>query len=210
MKGVLAALLLQAAPQAAPPEVIRTRDWVLRPSSADFARVYPEGAQRRELQGRATLKCQVTEAGSMTACVVFAEDPPGAEFGAAALKLAPVFSMRPLSQDGKPVAGGTVIIPLRFRLPGGGLDRIDMIAGCYGEVGATVERSPSDPEAMRAYGFYASQFAQIASGQKMRPSTFEGALTRERENALKPGGGGPPDYQTCLRHFRRYDPSATQ
>jgi protein TonB len=41
----------------------------------------------------------------------------GAGFGDAALGLSSLFHMRPMTKDGRPVSGGTVRIPIMFRLP---------------------------------------------------------------------------------------------
>ena len=40
-------------------------------------------------------------------------------FGDAAMKLSKLFKMRPQTKDGQPVDGGTVRIPIAFRLPKG-------------------------------------------------------------------------------------------
>ena len=99
-----------------PPPSIVNPDWQRKPGGDDLARYYPEAAMRQELGGRATISCAVTEAGDVERCVVVSEDPEGLEFGAAALKLAPLFKMRPKSLDGIPVEG-TVRIPIVFRVP---------------------------------------------------------------------------------------------
>jgi TonB family protein len=79
-------------------------------------RYYPEHAQKKNVEGLATISCAVTVEWTLKDCVVKSEDPPGQGFGDAALRLAPKFKMRPASSDGKPKEG-QVTIPIRFKLP---------------------------------------------------------------------------------------------
>ena len=110
------------APPAPPPEpprspVIQTPDWLRRPSGEDMARYYPARAQRMGVEGRATLSCTVGASGALQACAVASETPADQDFGAAALRMARLFKMRPMTKDGEPVSGGLVRIPIRFVLP---------------------------------------------------------------------------------------------
>jgi protein TonB len=108
-----------AAPAPPPPHVsIITRpDWTQRPNADDLARYYPERAQRTETAGRATISCTVTAKGTLSNCSVVSEDPADMGFGDAAMKMSKLFKMRPKTQDGAPVEGGQVQIPIRFQLP---------------------------------------------------------------------------------------------
>lgn len=109
------------APVAAPPRpaVIQNPDWLRKPSGEDVARYYPDRAMRMNVEGRATLDCTVTAGGGLEACTVASEAPDDQEFGAAALRMAKLFKMRPMTRDGAPVSGGSVRIPIRFALPKG-------------------------------------------------------------------------------------------
>lgn len=82
-----------------------------------MARYYPDRAQRLEMEGRATIRCTVTAKGLLQSCVVVSESPADAGFGDAALKLSRLFKMKPKTQDGAPVDGGEVTIPIVFNLP---------------------------------------------------------------------------------------------
>jgi protein TonB len=70
-----------------------------------------------EVEGRATITCTVNARGTLEGCSVVSEEPGDVGFGDAAMKLSKLFKMRPMSRDGQPVDGGTVRIPIVFKLP---------------------------------------------------------------------------------------------
>lgn len=112
---------LDMAPQVVSPPpprdpIIRNPTWVRRPDAGDFARFYPERALRLGREGEAEITCQVLASGQVSGCRVTGEAPDNMGFGAAALKLSRYLQIAPKTVDGKPVDGGTLVVPITFRL----------------------------------------------------------------------------------------------
>src|SRR6185437_14564624 len=105
------------APAPPRPSVITMPDGLSKPTAADMSRFYPPAAAADHIEGRAILHCKVAASGLLTDCAAGGEDPPGQGFAEAALALAPMFKMRPMTKDGAPVDGGKINIPIRFGLP---------------------------------------------------------------------------------------------
>jgi TonB family protein len=91
-------------------------DWSSRPNGSDLVRFYPAKALIRELDGMAVMRCRVERTGALLACAILREAPQGVGFGKATLAMAPLFKMKPMGLNGRPVAGGVVTIPVKFRL----------------------------------------------------------------------------------------------
>ncbi len=85
--------------------------------TSELRRYYPAHAARHNIEGEVLLACAVQADGTLRPCAVKSEEPPGEDFGAAALKMSAHFRMKPLMKDGQPVGGGQVSIPIHFRLP---------------------------------------------------------------------------------------------
>ncbi len=176
MLSVLAATLMQAAAAASQPSgVITMPDWAAKPDGRDIVSVYPPAARAAQLEGHATIGCEVGVEGRLHECKVLAEDPPEQGFGEAALKLSPFFRMLPMTKDGHPVGGGTIRIPVRFQLrptlaptepppPGGPVLRPQLA------------RSPSPSDVQRVYPATAKQNGLEGRGAVKCQVTSDGRL----------------------------------
>lgn len=115
---VLMALGLATEP-AAPPRnpVIVKPEWIAKPDGAAVSRAFPDLALRLAIKGRTTLSCEVAVTGDVVNCQIVSETPVGMGFGAAGLSLSKHFKMTPALENGQPVGGATVKIPLSFSPP---------------------------------------------------------------------------------------------
>jgi hypothetical protein len=96
-------------------------DWLTKPNWITFiaedrmTALYPPAAADAGIKtGRGVVTCTVAAGGAMTACGVESEDPAGKGFGQAALAAIGSFVVNPWSDDGQPVEGARIRVPIRF------------------------------------------------------------------------------------------------
>src|SRR5262249_18076189 len=123
--------------------------------------------------GRVVLSCRVDDEGGLVDCATDEESPAGEGFADAALKMAPIFRMKPLTIDGRPVAGGSVQIPIVFRPETGGVDQLSGALLCYGRMAALAETDPAKAETWYAARFWALQAMAAAASAHQPPSGLE-------------------------------------
>jgi len=68
------------------------------------------------VSGEATVKCTIVEAGALTDCALLKESPTGQGIGKAVLAVAPRFKLATWTEDGLPVIGTSVRLPIKFDL----------------------------------------------------------------------------------------------
>lgn len=109
------------SPPAEPPtikHVITNPNWLSRPTGDELADAYPQRAILAGKSGLVSLACTVLASGALADCSVAEETPAGWGFGKAALGLTKRFRLSPRLEDGSPVGGAMIRIPIRFTLPG--------------------------------------------------------------------------------------------
>jgi hypothetical protein len=110
----------QPPPLPLPPDccgqniVVTQPQWVARPSQEDIRRVYPDFARDHGIKGVVRLRCKIRSDGHLRDCLSYSADPPGYAFPVAALKLAPLFELRPFTRDGESLGEATVTVPVVF------------------------------------------------------------------------------------------------
>ena len=106
-----------SVPEPQLPPTITDPDWAPFKSAPDILHYYPEQALKGGREGAAIVQCTVSAVGALSDCRVMSESPAELGFGAAAVKMALLFRMKPRTKSGQLVASGTVNIPIRFKLP---------------------------------------------------------------------------------------------
>lgn len=104
-------------PPAPPtPAVLSGVTWLEQPDARDFARYYPDRAQERGQEGRATVEC-IVDAGGRLSCTITSEDPPGWGFGEATLRVSRHFRVAAATSSGQATSGGRIRRTIRWVLP---------------------------------------------------------------------------------------------
>ena len=207
MLGAILALMLDGAPAVGPADA-STVEWLRRPTAQEVADLYPEAALRRNLAGRAVVACTVDAQGRLTACEVEEESPPGVGFGEAVLRVAKLFQLRPATNDGKPVAGGRIRIPIQFTVPGGKVDDLTVTLKCYGRTSAAYDASPSEEgwDAARTWLSQALVRTHDSGGKLAFLETNLGAY--HAAAAKETDAQARPTLKECVDAIRKPAPSA--
>jgi TonB family protein len=95
-----------------PHHVITNPDWLKKPNGDEMGQYWPARSQGQA--GKVVIRCIVSNRGLMDKCEVEHEEPAGAGFGQASLDLTSSFLMRPMTEDGLPVGGAEVTIPVNW------------------------------------------------------------------------------------------------
>jgi len=90
-------------------------NWVSFIPADRMTELYPSAAADAGVKtGRGVVVCTVAADGSLTACQLDGEDPAGKGFGQAALAAITSFAVNPWTEDGRPVDGDRIRVPIRF------------------------------------------------------------------------------------------------
>jgi TonB family protein len=101
--------MFDGAPYVAKPRFTKA------PTYAEMLAAYPQGALKKDIvKGSAIVRCKVVVDGQLSDCALVQEEPVGEGFGAAVLSLAPRFKLSTWTDDGLPVIGTMVKLPIRF------------------------------------------------------------------------------------------------
>jgi TonB family protein len=91
--------------------------WIRNLDPARVVQVYPAAAAAKGVQtGRGVSQCTVGVDGSLVGCKPLPGEPDGLGFSESAVMVASVMKMNPWTEEGGPVDGAVVRIPIRFNL----------------------------------------------------------------------------------------------
>jgi periplasmic protein TonB len=75
--------------------------WLKTPSNIDMDLAYPRAAFRNGVSGSATLNCAAGDHGYLSDCRLLSENPAGAGFGLAAIRLSAKYQLAEHSKSGR-------------------------------------------------------------------------------------------------------------
>jgi TonB family protein len=103
--------MLDGSTIAKSPKLLATPD-----AEAFMSRYPPAAVKAGVLKARVVMNCTVVEEGRLEACDMESEEPKGFGIGAATLPLAEGFRMALWSDDGLPLVGARVRLPIRYAI----------------------------------------------------------------------------------------------
>jgi TonB family protein len=99
---------------------VKNPRWITSINPQAVLDVYPPRAADAGITaGRGVADCLVDPTGALTDCKVDRETPADMGFGASALAIVTFLKMNPWTDDGRPVVGGRIKLPIDFNLAGG-------------------------------------------------------------------------------------------
>lgn len=103
-----------ASPEGQARKVVKPR-WVVRIDPARLVALYPDPAADAGVRkGTGTANCLVAPDGRLTDCKVAREAPEALGFGPAGVSVASLMRMNPWTDDGRPVDGARIRLPITF------------------------------------------------------------------------------------------------
>lgn len=183
---VVATVLGGTVGASASEPVITNPGWEKPPSALDLAPYYPPRARLENVEGKATIECKVAIDGSLSDCRVVSEEPAGYGFGEATVQAARTFRMRPRTENGKPVGGAEVRIPLTWKLGAPVVPDIaavdaDAAAACFATYFVAIETNLAREDDLPAIQLF--QWGALATA-KASLSTYD---PREIEAKMRAG-----------------------
>ena len=97
--------------------IMRARQWTVLPDRANLFGSFVAAARAAHVV-QAGLQCLVDPGGTLSDCTALSKEPAGAEFTTAALALAPLIRVPVWTDEGLPVVGGRIAVPLRYEAAG--------------------------------------------------------------------------------------------
>lgn len=95
--------------------------WIRGLDPDKMAEIFPAAAVDKGLtEGLGVAECKVAPGGDLTECQVAREEPAGLGFGEAAVAVASIMQMSPWTDDGRPVDGAVIRLPIRLKKAPGG------------------------------------------------------------------------------------------
>lgn len=93
--------------------------WISMPDPARIQGAFPKAAADAGVKkGVGVIDCATARDGRLTDCKVSREAPEGLGFGQAAMTVAPIMQMNPWTDDGRPIDGARIKLPIEFTLAG--------------------------------------------------------------------------------------------
>lgn len=117
-KGVDVQMMFSFSPDVLDNKLSPSRPmWLETPTAGDLIAAFPEAANEAGVKSaRVVLSCTVAPRGRLDPCTVQSEEPKGYDIGKAMLPAATKFRLSPWSQDGLPLVGSNVRVPIRYAI----------------------------------------------------------------------------------------------